>query len=71
MPGLPGIHREAIEQLREWGGEAPAVRMIDFFFRAEHGAHHSDPGGDEGMKRQIIDENLLLESITRCLNPGT
>lgn len=30
MPDLPGIHREAIERLREWGGEALAVRMIDF-----------------------------------------
>lgn len=33
MPDSPAIDRGAIERLREWGGEALPLRMIEIFLR--------------------------------------
>lgn len=70
LPEMDGI------QVLRWVREQDELKEIPVIALTAHAMagdreRFLSQGFDDYLTKPIIDENLLLESIARCLNPGT
>lgn len=70
LPEMDGIQVLRWVRGREELKEIPVIPLTAHAMAGDRERFLSK-GFDDHLTKPIIDENLLLESITRCLNPGT
>jgi len=70
LPEMDGIQVLRWVRGREELKETPVIALTAHAMAGDRERFLSQ-GFDDYLTKPIIDENLLLESITRCLNPGT